>query len=412
MADTSDLRKQANNKNRISAPTPNSQLPTFNSQLSTLCSERLLKIEEALGEAVPGLSKKAQNMRGTWLDRAFCGEYSTDMRFGGAGAGQIPLMPPIEDLLRRGGKRWRPLLMCVICEALGGGDNALPLVSIVELAHNASLIHDDIEDNSQQRRGKPAVHLLYGVDAAINSGAFLYLLPFMAIDSLNIAEKSRNELYKLYALNLRRLHLGQSYDIFWHNSAVSGPGAAGAMFIPSIEDYLMMCSLKTGVLSGFAAELGFIAANFNNESPDRAIRERLRTAGEKLGVGFQIIDDVKNLTGGLPGKDLGEDIAEGKMSLPVLLFLQSRDSERIALVRNSFQTAKREGVKAKEVKLLIEALTNSGAISSAKEQGGRLINEAISVFTGMASAAASPDANEAASPAFTLLQNFASVIGG
>jgi octaprenyl-diphosphate synthase len=97
-----------------------------------------------------------------------------------------PLLEPGVDLLRRGGKRWRPLLMLLVCESLGGGDAALPLSPLVEFCHNASLIHDDIEDNSIKRRGKPAVHLLYGVDTAINSGCFLYFLPLTCIDRKSV----------------------------------------------------------------------------------------------------------------------------------------------------------------------------------------------------------------------------------
>jgi len=84
------------------------------------------------------------------------------------------LIAPVKDMLSRGGKRWRPLLMTLVCESLGGGDAALPLAPLVELSHNATLIHDDIEDDSEERRGKPAIHKIYGVDTAINSGSFLF----------------------------------------------------------------------------------------------------------------------------------------------------------------------------------------------------------------------------------------------
>ena len=69
------------------------------------------------------------------------------------------LLEPPKELLYRGGKRWRPLLMTLICESLGGGDAALPLSPLVEFSHNASLIHDDIEDVSDERRGKPAIQI-------------------------------------------------------------------------------------------------------------------------------------------------------------------------------------------------------------------------------------------------------------
>jgi octaprenyl-diphosphate synthase len=120
---------------------------------------------------------------------------------------------PGQDLLDRGGKRWRPLLALLVCEAAGGGDAALPLMPLVEFPHNASLIHDDLKDKSVLRRGKSAVHLIYGNDAAINSGSFLYFLPLAALETWNAPPASKNRVFSLWAAHMRRLHLGQSMDI-------------------------------------------------------------------------------------------------------------------------------------------------------------------------------------------------------
>ena len=291
----------------------------------------------------------------------------------------ISLTAPGRDLLSRGGKRWRPLLMTLVCEALGGTEAALPLAPLVEFCHNASLIHDDIEDNSDERRGRPAVHIIHGVDAAINSGSFLYFLPLACIDSWAAdletkgilssaaAGSCRARVYALWGEYMRKLHLGQAIDIHWHRYFEP---------IPSIEEYRAMCALKTGCLARFAAELGAAAAEIVNAAiPPRRFGE----AAEKLGIGFQILDDVKNLTTGLPGKKRGDDVAEGKKSLPVLLYLQQRPEEK-AMVKRCFDAARSGGVTVPQVAELIQAFLESGVLGEAEEQGKILIAEARAVF--------------------------------
>jgi len=291
------------------------------------------------------------------------------------------LAAPGRDILSRGGKRWRPLLMTLVCEALGGGDAALPLAPLVEFCHNASLVHDDIEDASDERRGKPSVHLLYGVDTAINSGSFLYFLPLACIDSWAQADNYGKLVYSLWAAYLRKLHLGQAMDIHWHRDFD---------IVPSVDEYLTMCSLKTGCLARFAADLGILAAKTTGcdksqtgpvydtaHLPDAA--PLLPDAAEKLGIGFQILDDVKDLTTGIPGKQRGDDIVEGKKSLPVLLFL-TRYPEKMEMVCRCFIVARSDGVTAPETEELIQELANCGVIKEAEEKGKALIAEARRVF--------------------------------
>jgi octaprenyl-diphosphate synthase len=292
------------------------------------------------------------------------------------------LAAPDRDLLSRGGKRWRPLLMTLICESLGGGEAALPLVPLVEFCHNASLIHDDIEDSSDQRRGKPAVHLLYGLDTAINSGSFFYFLPLACIDSWDAPAERKARIFSVWGEYMRRLHLGQAMDIHWHRDFGSLPG---------LEAYYTMCGLKTGCLARLAAALGVASAFPGGKAvgavPDNAAYEKaaaiLGEAAEKLGIGFQILDDVKNLSAGLPGKKRGDDVVEGKKSLPVLLYLHSGERDlaaRKALVARCFTGARAGGVVAPEVEELITELEAAGALETARRKGLDLIREAGEVF--------------------------------
>ena len=140
---------------------------------------------------------------------------------------------PGVDLLQRGGKRWRPLVMVLCYEAMGGqGDDIYKLAPLVELPHNGSLIVDDIEDKSEERRGASAVHLIYGDDISINAGNLMYFNGTGIVKDLPINFEMKFKILDQYCENLRRLHLGQGLDIQWHNDHD---------VLPEIDVYLQMC---------------------------------------------------------------------------------------------------------------------------------------------------------------------------
>jgi len=229
---------------------------------------------------------------------------------------------PLLDLLERGGKRWRPMLMLLLYEIKNSDiEKIIPLTPLVELPHNGSLIVDDIEDNADLRRGKPAIHILHGVDMAINSANFLYFLAFNAIENSCFEDALKFSFYRYYTKAMSRLHIGQGLDIQWHKEH---------SFFPKEEEYYQMCRFKTGALSRLSAEIALSASNGTSEEIDN-----VSFACEEMGVGFQILDDVVNLTKGNPGKKRGDDIVEGKKSLPVILFCQDKgDIEELALCFN------------------------------------------------------------------------------
>ena len=274
------------------------------------------------------------------------------------------LLLPAKDMLSRGGKRWRPLLTTIICECLGGGDSALPLTPLIEFAHNATLVHDDIEDDAEERRGKPSIHKIHGVDSAINSGSYLYFLSLKCLEAYQ--GKNKDLIYKLWGTNLRDCHLGQAIDISWHRKVP---------FIPSVEEYLAMCSLKTGSLARLSAEIGAFCADASED-----MAKKLGDAAQKLGVGFQILDDVKNLTMGVPGKKRGDDVVEGKKSLPILLYL-IRYPEMREKVFYCFHAAKINGPSAPEIAELIHNLNETSVLKEAEEKARNLIDEARTIFS-------------------------------
>jgi len=352
-------------------------------------TQRLDKIEAVLNSWLP------ENPDNVWLEKVFADfqlEGHSDSADNTASApASSPLLQlaaslvmPGWDLVNRGGKRWRPLLMLLAAESIAGEsgmETALPLTPLVEFPHNASLIHDDIEDNSDQRRGKPAVHLLYGMDTAINSGSFMYFLPLACLDTLPENHGLKQTIWAAWASHMRGLHLGQAMDISWHRDFNSLPG---------LDEYDRMCRLKTGCLARLAAVLGVYAGAFAvgqystglsfNKNKAHSLANLFGSAAEQLGVGFQILDDVKNLTAGVPGKKRGDDIVEGKKSLPVLLYLH-RYPEKREFAARCFAAARSQRLDAPEVEEFITALGSAGVLEEALLKGRKYIEESRLIFS-------------------------------
>ncbi|MCL2480771.1 MAG: polyprenyl synthetase family protein, partial [Spirochaetaceae bacterium] len=231
-------------------------------------------------------------------------------------------------------------------------EKIVPLTPLVELAHNGSLIVDDIEDDADLRRGKPAIHILHGIDMSINSANFLYFLAFNAIENSDFDDMLKYSFYHYYTKAMTHLHIGQGLDIQWHKEH---------SFFPKEEEYYEMCRFKTGALSRLSAEIALSASNGTNEEIDN-----VSFACEEMGVGFQILDDVVNLTKGNPGKKRGDDIVEGKKSLPVILFCQDKgDIEELAFCFNEAAGADIDK-RDKAVERAIALLEKSNSIERAR----------------------------------------------
>lgn len=284
------------------------------------------------------------------------------------------ILEPGKDLLLRGGKRWRPLIMCLVANSFSEDENILKLAPIVEIAHNGTLIIDDIEDLSEVRRGKPSVHKIYGEDVAINAGNQMYFLALFNIEKLNLPAEKKAKFYEIYSRYMRRLHFGQGMDILWHKNTEE---------IPSIDEYLQMCRLKTGSLAAMALEFGLSYARSRGAIIEEESYNALVDAAENMGIGFQIADDVKNLVGKIEGKDKGDDIVEGKKSLPVILFLKSQNEEAKAELFKCFEKAKDLGIEEGQEYILraIELLESSLSIKKASKIGFDLLDQAINNFT-------------------------------
>ena len=319
----------------------------------------LENIEHSLHNALPKASAT-----GNWTPASF-GKLPE-----GATAEYIDkLIEPNHALVSLGGKRWRPLLMMLcydMCKSPAlTEDQAYSLTPLVEFVHTASLIHDDIEDNADLRRGKPAAHITYGLDTALNAASWLYFEAPVCINQLAASDSLKLELYKTYTNELRRLHLGQAMDIFWHRNAE---------LFPAETEYLAMVKCKTGTLASLAAKLGCLAGGLSVEEA-----EQFGGIAADIGIGFQIIDDVINLTTGNPGKKRGDDIVEGKKSLPVLIHTAEHpeDKQKIA---DFMKTAAAQGINSSAVEGCISLLETSGCITKAAERGRLLIEASCNRF--------------------------------
>ncbi|MCL4561193.1 MAG: polyprenyl synthetase family protein [Chloroflexi bacterium] len=213
------------------------------------------------------------------------------------------------------GKRIRPLLVLLCAEAVKSPwQSALPAAVAVELLHNFSLIHDDIQDQSTVRRGRPTVWARWGMAQAINAGDVMYTLAYAALAGLRetvspATALQSSEIFHQACLKLTR---GQYLDLAYETRQNL-----------EIADYWPMIEGKTAALIAACCELGALAAG-----ADAAAQAAFHQFGHYLGLAFQVLDDWLGLWGdaALTGKSTASDLVTGKKTLPVLYGL-SRDGE-------------------------------------------------------------------------------------
>jgi geranylgeranyl diphosphate synthase type I len=212
---------------------------------------------------------------------------------------------------RSAGKRLRPLIL-LLTDAACGGDwrTALPAAAAVELVHNFSLVHDDIQDASDTRRGRATVWRKWGTAMAINVGDALFVISSSAILDLHahVAPELVIEAARLLHESTLELTRGQYLDLSYEKQ--------GGL---NIADYWTMIAGKTAALLATSSDLGALLAE---AAPAR--RHHFKTFAHHLGLAFQVQDDVLGIWGdeALTGKSAASDLVAGKKSLPVLLGLE------------------------------------------------------------------------------------------
>lgn len=221
--------------------------------------------------------------------------------------------PEFQPLRLNAGKRVRPLI-CLLSARAAGGDweQAVPGAASLELLHNFTLIHDDIQDGSPTRRGRPTVWQLWGVNLAINGGDAMFALSHIAMNRMI----DHGVPAHIVVRALRRLDetcvdltIGQHADMsFEEREKVT------------VDEYLQMINGKTAALLAFSAELGAMVADSSDEQIDH-----FAAFGRDLGLAFQVRDDILGIWGDetIIGKSAATDIATRKKSLPVLFGLEN-----------------------------------------------------------------------------------------
>jgi len=340
-------------RNRSGRPFPGQVKDGEEIDIKKLLDDMKPVIKEAIEKNIPRVFNK-ENMK------FFCGEarYAYDID-----SANKSIAIPLWEILDRGGKMWRPALLLFIAEAMGGDlDDVLDLTAVCEVVHNGTLIVDDIEDNSLQRRNKPCLHKMYGTDVAVNCGNMMYFLPIALFKSKSfLDDKVMIRMYELYIEELIKLHFGQGFDIWWHNGNKN----------PSIEEYLQMCAYKTGTLARLSAKLSALVSGCSED-----MANAVGVFAESIGVAFQIQDDILNLVGeGLAATkgQVGEDIQEGKRTLMVIHCFETAPKEKTDRLREIF------GMKEKSIAVVTEAISimeQNGSIEYAKKRGKEIVKKA------------------------------------
>lgn len=276
---------------------------------------------------------------------------------------EVELIPELADyLISSGGKRLRPMLTLAAAKLCGfDGRSHIALAAAVEFIHTATLLHDDVVDGSELRRGKQAANLVYGNQASVLVGDFLF---------------SRSFQLMVTSGHLRVL------DILSNAAAVIAEGEvlqlATANNTATTEDtYLEVIQAKTAALFAAATQVGAVVA----ARPD-AEEEALESYGRNLGIAFQLVDDALDYSGNQAklGKSVGDDFREGKITLPVVLaFRRGSDDERAFWKRTMEKMEQTDADLEEAMKLLEKHGTVDATIERARHYGA-IAKDALAIF--------------------------------
>jgi octaprenyl-diphosphate synthase len=275
----------------------------------------------------------------------------------------VELIPTIgEHLIAAGGKRLRPLLTLLCARAMGVRTQShVTLAAIIEFIHTATLLHDDVVDESDLRRGRKTANALWGNASSVLVGDFLYSRSFQMMVALNepsvmaILADTTNQIAEGEVLQL--MHVG--------NAQLSE------------QIYLQVIERKTAVLFAAACSLGVVAAG-----ADPATQQIFSQYGHALGMAFQIADDVLDYTGNTStiGKNLGDDLAEGKVTLPLIIAQQRASAEEAALLRDAIKNRDRAALD-----VVTRIIRQTDAIAACEEIADRYAQKAHALLESLPS---------------------------
>lgn len=247
-------------------------------------------------------------------------------------------------IVHAGGKRMRPKLVLLFANALGFDKHErFELAAVVEFIHTATLLHDDVVDESSLRRGKPTANALFGNAASVLVGDFLYSRAFqmmVSVDRMRVLEvlaEATNVIAEGEVLQLMNMH---DPDI-------------------TVDAYLRVIRFKTAKLFEASARLGAVLAGASAE-----IEDACAAYGRALGTAFQLIDDVLDYEGDTQelGKNIGDDLREGKTTLPLLIAMERGTPDQRALLRHAIEHGEQERLQD-----IVQIVRDTGALESTRE---------------------------------------------
>ncbi|MEM2905294.1 MAG: polyprenyl synthetase family protein, partial [Candidatus Bathyarchaeia archaeon] len=282
-----------------------------------------------------------------------------------------PLYESAVHIFKGGGKRLRPFMTLKACEAVGGhAEDALPFASALELLHNFTLIHDDIVDHSEKRRGLPAVHILWGTPQAIITGDMIFakvfavatrgphlekLPAFTIVQALNVLSEAAIEIC-----------VGQTMDMQF-----------GTRLNVTEKEYLRMVAKKTAALFKASTWIGALMGQGTDEEA-----RMLAEFGENAGIAFQIADDLLGLVADEKelGKPVGSDVKEGKKTLMVIHGLaKASPSQR----RSILAALGNRRATSMEVSRAVATLRSLGSLEYAAEKASEYVAAAKDALSGL-----------------------------
>lgn len=269
---------------------------------------------------------------------------------------RVPLVTEIaKHLVLSGGKRIRPALMILSAKLCGyKGKGYIPLAGAIELIHTATLLHDDVVDNAEMRRGNPTANVLWGNVASVLVGDFLLSRAF----SMMVEVKDLKVL-EVMAETTTLLAEGETFEL-----------TKTADISLTEGEYLEMVAQKTASLLSASARIGAILAKAEEEQ-----EEALAAFGLKLGIAFQLVDDCLDYIGKEEalGKKVGSDIKEGKVTLPLIWTLGRCNSEERRLIRDTLLEVDPD---IKSIKEVVELVHQHGGIDYTLQRAQEFVNEA------------------------------------
>lgn len=258
-------------------------------------------------------------------------------------------------IINGGGKRMRPLLSILAARAIAyGGESHLKLAAIVEFIHTASLLHDDVVDESMLRRGRETANALFGNSASVLVGDFLYTRSFQMMTELGSMQ-----VLEVLADATNVLAEGEVLQLMNCNDPDT-----------SEESYMRVIYCKTAKLFEAATRLAGVLAESNIE-----IQTALADYGKYLGTAFQLTDDLLDYTAETEelGKNIGDDLAEGKPTLPLIFAIANGTEQEQALIRNAIEKGDGSG----HIETILNALNQCGALKYTEQRALEEAEKAI-----------------------------------